>query len=474
MTSSPRFAGLRSVTFFGICTSIVALLLGCSETGQIPSIDTLAQAKFTEQAYVMEYKGTPVGTHITEGGVNEENQLVYTHEFTLTSMRNTTFTARQTLSFSASAPHLLDHAKIEKFASNRSSAYEARNIQRNELGLSAEGWDFLSSNLPHEYTLHHYLGIEKWLLGEEIALGDQLSLLTIKLDQQESVVVEWTAVHLTSSSVLIRSSQGIESEYDTSRSIPQLKISRHPSGLTLRYVDNLSQVDTPAISKLGRQATTVPVSGTLPRPTELSLLELSVTFAQGDPGPWRDLLTPSGTLLVDHTTTNESHDVARLYDDLPADGRSTSEEIRRLSMSITNGITSEDEKLNAMVKFIHDYVSYNKSDTPQSVTSTLRSKTGDCSDIADLLSALAEASGLQSRTVYGLAYDKSSKSFGIHAWNQVRLQDNRLRSVDPTWNQTYVDATHIEFPDAYAHEVLGSLAQMKFSVVRYEHIDPQI
>ncbi len=422
----------------------------------------------------MEYKGTPVGTHITEGGVNEENQLVYTHEFTLTSMRKTTFTARQTLSFSAPAPHLLDHARIEKFASNRSSAYETRNIQRNELGLSAEGRDFLSSNLPHEYALQHYLGIEKWLLDKEIAVGDQLSLLTIKLDQQESGVVEWTAVHLTSSSVLIRSSQGIESEYDTSRSIPQLKISRHPSGLTLRHVDNLSQVDTPAISKLGRQATTVPVSGTLPRPTELSLLELSVTFAQGDPGPWRDLLTSSGTLLVDHTTTNESHDVARLYDDFPADGRSTTEEIRRLSMSITNGITSEDEKLNAMVKFIHDYVSYSKSDTPQSVTSTLRSKTGDCSDIADLLSALAEASGLQTRTVYGLAYDMSSKSFGIHAWNQVRLQDNRLRSVDPTWNQTHVDATHIEFPDAYAHEVLGSLAQMKFSVVRYEHIDPQI
>ncbi len=421
----------------------------------------------------MEYKGTPVGTHITEGRFNEESQLVYTHEFTLTSMRNTSFTARQTLSFSASVPNLLDHASFQKFRSGESMAYETMGIQRDDSGLTAEGAASSSKHLPHDYALQHYLGIEMWLLDKEIYIGDKLSLLTIKLEQQESAMDEWTVVEMTPSSVLIRSSQGIESEYETSDSIPQLKISRHPSGLTLRHVGNLSQVDTPAVSKLGRHATTVPVSGTLPRPTELSLLELSVTFAQGEPGPWSNLLTPSGTLLIDYTTTSESHGVSRIFDDFPADVRSTADEIHRLAMSITKGISNEDEKLNAIVRFTHDYVMYAQSETPQSVASTLHSKTGDCSDIADLLSALAVAAGFQSRTVYGLAYDKSSNSFGVHAWNQVRLQDNRLRNVDPTWNQTHADATHIEFPEAYAHEVLGSLAHMKLSVVRYEHFDPQ-
>ena len=461
------------MSLFFAFTATVALLLGCSNSTRTSSIDTLAEAKFKEQAYVMEYKGTPVGTHETKGRVNEEKQLVYTHEFTLTSMQGTSFTAKQTLSFSPLAPNLLDHASFQKFGSERTEAYETLSIQRDESGLTVEGLDSPHSNLLHEYSLHHYFGIEKWLLDSEIAPGNQLALLTLKLEQPESIADEWTVIHLTPSSVLIRSALGIESEYDISHSVPQLSLSRHPSGLTLRHVDNLSQADTPTVSRLSRQATTVPVSGALPRPTELSLLELSVTFTKGEPGPWSNLLTPSGTLLIDRTTSKESSDFSRLFGDFPTEGRAVADEIRRLAESVTEGILSEDEKLNAIVKFTHDYVEYARSETPQSVTTTLHAKKGDCSDIADFLSALVVASGLQSRTVYGLAYDKSSKSFGIHAWNQVQLKDNRLRSVDPTWNQNYVDATHIEFPEAYAHEVLDSLVHMKLSVVRYEHFDQQ-
>ena len=422
----------------------------------------------------MEYNGTPVGIHRTEGQVNEQNQLVYTQEFALTSMHNTSFMARHTLSFSPDAPNLLDEASLEKFGADRSAAYETVQIKRGDLGLPVLGTEIRSGNLPQDYALEHFLGIERWLMKRDIAPGDKLSLISIRLEQRESLPYEWTVVERTAGSVLIRSSEGVESEYDTSHNIPQLTISRHPSGLTLRHVDDISQANTPSVSKLSRQATTVPISGALPRPSELSLLELSVSFANGEPGPWRSRLTPSGTLLIDHTPAAESIEASHVFDNSSTDWHSNTEEIRHLAQSITDGLASEDEILKAIVEFVHEYVHYSKSDTPQSISTTLQRKTGDCSDIADFLNALAVASGFESRTVYGLAYDKASKSFGIHAWNQVRLRDDRLRIVDPTWNQFHADATHIEFPEAYAHEVMGSLVGMKLSVIRYKHFDSHI
>ena len=462
------------MSFFCVCATSAAVLLGCSNTTPSSRIDTLAQAKFKQQTYVMEYKGTPVGTHRTGGQVNEQNQLVYTQEFVLTSMQNTSFMARHTLSFSPDAPNLLDEASLEKFGADKSAAYETVQIKRGDLGLTVLGTEIRSGNLPQDYALEHFLGIESWLMKRDIALGDKLSLISIRLEQRESLPHEWTVVERTPASVLIRSSEGVESEYDTSNIIPQLTISRHPSGLTLRHVDDLSQANTPSVSKLSRQATTVPISGALPRPSELSLLELSVSFANGEPGPWRSRLTPSGTLLIDHTPAAESIEASYVFDNSSTDWHSNTEEIRHLAQSITDGLASEDEILKAIVEFVHEYVDYSKSDTPQSISTTLRRKTGDCSDIADFLNALAVASGFESRTVYGLAYDKASRSFGIHAWNQVRLQDDQLRIVDPTWNQVHADATHIEFPEAYAHEVMGSLVGMKLSVIRYEHFDSHI
>lgn len=422
----------------------------------------------------MEYKGTPVGTHMTSGRVSDQNQLEYTQEFTLTSMQSTLFTAKQTLRFSPLAPGLLDHASFEKFSSAKRDAYETFRIARNDLGLTTSESENPSQNFQHEYSLESFLGIERWLLSEEIAQGDQLSLSTISMEQRDFVEDVWTVKRVTPTSVLIRSSLGIESEYDVSHEIPQLKLSSHPSGLTLRHVDTLESAETPAVSRLSKQVTSVPLTGPLPRPTQLSLLELSVTFSSGKPGPWSNLLTPSGTLLIDRSLSTESYQVARVFDDNFTTLGFHSKQIQELAESVTVGIANEDEKLSALVEFVHDYVSYSKSDTPQSVASTLQKKEGDCSDIADLLNALAIASGFESRIVYGLAYDKATKSFGIHAWNQVRLHDNRLRNVDPTWNQSHADATHIEFPDAYAHEVLGSLVHMELSVVRYEHFDSHI
>jgi len=80
---------------------------------------------------------------------------------------------------------------------------------------------------------------------------------------------------------------------------------------------------------------------------------------------------------------------------------------------------------------------------------------GECTDFADLFTALARASGLSARTVVGLAYqDTEPYGFAFHAWNEARV-DGEWQVIDPTWNQRFADATHLALSDQ-------ELANLKF------------
>ena len=51
--------------------------------------------------------------------------------------------------------------------------------------------------------------------------------------------------------------------------------------------------------------------------------------------------------------------------------------------------------------------------------------------------------GIPAREVGGLAYgDFGDPSFGWHAWAQIH-DGHAWVSVDPTWDEVYVDGTHI-------------------------------
>jgi transglutaminase-like putative cysteine protease len=88
------------------------------------------------------------------------------------------------------------------------------------------------------------------------------------------------------------------------------------------------------------------------------------------------------------------------------------------------------------------------------VLGSLQSGRGECVDFADLFTTLARTQGIASRTVYGIAYSAlPSPGFRFHAWNEI-LRDGKWHSVDPTWNQTVADATHIALSD----QTLAALA----------------
>lgn len=99
-----------------------------------------------------------------------------------------------------------------------------------------------------------------------------------------------------------------------------------------------------------------------------------------------------------------------------------------------------------MADLIKSWVYLNIEKTYGSNTSSaltvLQNRSGDCTELSLLFTALARAVGIPARELTGLVYDDLNNVFGWHAW--VEFHNGRQWvSVDPTWNELFANATHI-------------------------------
>jgi len=98
----------------------------------------------------------------------------------------------------------------------------------------------------------------------------------------------------------------------------------------------------------------------------------------------------------------------------------------------------------------------------------LDSMAGDCTEHTLLFVSLARAAGLPAREVGGVAYTSLDPSlFGWHAWAEVH-DGRQWVTIDPTWHQVYVDATHVTFSDSDDLGWLNVLGKVKFKVLKFE------
>ena len=119
------------------------------------------------------------------------------------------------------------------------------------------------------------------------------------------------------------------------------------------------------------------------------------------------------------------------------------QQVARLAERGMGSAETDEGRLAALVAFVHAYIDYQPDAPPTSVLETIKRRTGDCTEYADLLTTLARSLGWPARTVVGLAYSgRREPALAFHAWNEVAL-DGFWRAVDPTWNQLRADASHI-------------------------------
>ncbi|MEO8845765.1 MAG: transglutaminase-like domain-containing protein [Kofleriaceae bacterium] len=142
--------------------------------------------------------------------------------------------------------------------------------------------------------------------------------------------------------------------------------------------------------------------------------------------------------------------------------------IKRAARDATQGVRTDRAKVDALVAWTYQHMTYVHAD--ETVASTVLSRgSGDCSEFSLLFVALSRAAGVPARRVVGLAATEvdNAPAFGFHAWAEVAL-DGHWVQVDPTWNETVADATHVELIEGDGEAWSDGLAGLRLAVVELE------
>lgn len=127
-------------------------------------------------------------------------------------------------------------------------------------------------------------------------------------------------------------------------------------------------------------------------------------------------------------------------------------------------------KLKRLVKFVDRYIEDDLTANPLTLLDIISKRKGDCSEHADLFTALARSQAIPCRKVSGLVYlGDEYKGFGQHVWNEVAI-DGFWVPVDSTWGQTMIDATHLRFPVNINEEwqITAAIPKMRITVLDVE------
>lgn len=144
------------------------------------------------------------------------------------------------------------------------------------------------------------------------------------------------------------------------------------------------------------------------------------------------------------------------------------DEIISASSTITQGLTSDIEKVEAIASWVYEKLEKRSIIGLPDAVSTLQSGQGDCNEHAALFTALARAAGIPTRIATGVSY--LNDGFYYHAWNEVCVNSNWI-SLDTTTNQLPADLGHIRFLTGELQEqtkILGLLGQLSIESIATE------
>ena len=128
-----------------------------------------------------------------------------------------------------------------------------------------------------------------------------------------------------------------------------------------------------------------------------------------------------------------------------------SEDMTEKAFELTRGLTSR-EKFMEMTAYVYSLVDYDRTyqNVQKSAKWVFENKVAVCDGHANLLISMLKALGCDAYYVIGYAYTEENIDpedpvyWGPHGWVEVEYEGEAL-SLDPTWLEHPVDATHIKF-----------------------------
>jgi transglutaminase-like putative cysteine protease len=119
---------------------------------------------------------------------------------------------------------------------------------------------------------------------------------------------------------------------------------------------------------------------------------------------------------------------------------------------VTKGISDPLAKVRKLAKWVADEVKDEPIDS-FSALEVLHTKKGECQAHTMLYTALARAAGIPTRMAGGIVY-LEGVGFLYHAWAESDV--GGWVSVDPTFDQVGIDATHIKLVEGRPREGDGN------------------
>jgi len=146
--------------------------------------------------------------------------------------------------------------------------------------------------------------------------------------------------------------------------------------------------------------------------------------------------------------------------------QSDHEKIKKLAGDIIGNETDVLKKTQKLKSWVYGKLKKTMASNSSTALGVLDLMAGDCTEHSLLFVSLARAAGVPARELTGVAH--IDRLFGWHAWAEVH-DGHQWVSVDPTWNELYVDATHVVFSkDTQDYTWLNVLGNVKFKVVSVE------
>lgn len=115
--------------------------------------------------------------------------------------------------------------------------------------------------------------------------------------------------------------------------------------------------------------------------------------------------------------------------------------VRKLAQTIAGERAPAADKVAAVLDWLERNIRKEAVDT-FSALDVLDARRGECQGHAYLYTALMRSLKVPTRVVNGLVYSPEYQGFLYHSWAES-LVDGGWRAVDPTFNQSRADATHI-------------------------------
>ncbi|MBC7998265.1 MAG: transglutaminase domain-containing protein [Leptolyngbya sp.] len=123
-----------------------------------------------------------------------------------------------------------------------------------------------------------------------------------------------------------------------------------------------------------------------------------------------------------------------------------------------------------LMNFVHTRLAKNANRNSEKAVVVLKNAAGDCTEHALVFQSLARSLGMPTREILGMAYVQLPEpAYYWHTWNEIHDGKNWI-SIDPTWNEIFVDAAHFELEREGEADInmMNSVGQMQIEILSYE------